>query len=63
MPPNRNTRITERQHLEVRLESSNILNHPSWPVFDQNINSPAFGRIFSSFYNSRLIQFGLRYRF
>ncbi len=57
------TRITERQSIELRMESSNILNHPTWSVGDQSIESTTFGRITSTFFGRRLIQFGLYYRF
>ncbi|MEK7406389.1 MAG: TonB-dependent receptor [Acidobacteriota bacterium] len=59
----KNTRITERHSVELRMESSNIFNHPTWYVDDQSIESTNFGRITSPFYGRRLIQFGLYYRF
>jgi hypothetical protein len=58
------TRITERQSVELRMDAKNIFNHASfWVGTDQNINSTQFGRITSTFYDRRLIQFGLFYRF
>ncbi|HEY2013288.1 MAG TPA: TonB-dependent receptor [Bryobacteraceae bacterium] len=71
------TRITERQSIELRLEASNALNHPSFytganygfgnqagaPDARFNINSTSFGRIGSTFYGSREVQLGLHYRF
>ena len=57
------TRITETQSVEIRMESTNIFNHPTWFVGDQNIDSPNFGRITSNFFGRRLIQFGAYYRF
>ena len=42
--------ITENHSIELRMESTNILNHPSWLVGDQNINDPTFGRIASTVY-------------
>jgi len=59
----KNTRITERQSVELRMESSNIFNHPTWFVGDQGISSTQFGRITNTFFGRRLIQFGLYYRF
>ncbi len=57
------TKITERQSLEFRMESTNFLNHPTWYVGDMSINATQFGRITSTMYGRRLIQFGLYYRF
>ena len=71
------TRITERQSVELRLEASNALNHPSFytganygfgnlagaPDARFNINSTSFGRIGYTFYGSREVQLGLHYRF
>ncbi|MCS6951914.1 MAG: TonB-dependent receptor [Bryobacterales bacterium] len=59
----KNTKITERHSLEIRMESSNIFNHPTWFVGDQLIDSTTFGRITSTFFGRRLIQFGAYYRF
>lgn len=59
----KNTKITERHSLEIRMESTNIFNHPTWFVGDQNIDSTTFGRITSTFFGRRLIQFGAYYRF
>jgi hypothetical protein len=59
----RTFRITERQSLQLRMEGVNVLNHPSFYVGDQNINSNTFG-VISSMYNSpRLMQFAARYEF
>jgi len=57
------TRITETQSIEIRMESTNIFNHPTWFVEDQNIDSTTFGRITRTFFGRRLIQFGAYYRF
>jgi hypothetical protein len=59
----KNTRITERHSLEIRMESTNFFNHPTWFVGDQSIDSTTFGRITSTFFGRRLIQFGAYYRF
>ena len=55
------TRITERQSLEIRMDSSNILNHPVWFIGNQQIDSPNLGRLGDS--PTRAIQLGLRYSF
>jgi hypothetical protein len=57
------TRITEGHSLELRVEASNVFNHPTWFVDDQQIGSVNFGRITSTFYDRRLLQFSVHYRF
>jgi hypothetical protein len=57
------TRITERHALELRMEATNVFNHPTWFVDDQLIGSPSFGRITSTFYDRRQVQLGIHYRF
>jgi hypothetical protein len=61
------THITERNTIEFRMEVANVFNHPSFTVADQNINSPTFGQVFSTFSTTngfrRVVQFGLYYRF
>ncbi len=57
------TRITERQSIEIRMDSTNIFNHPTWYIGDQTITSTQFGRITSTMFGRRLIQFGAAYRF
>lgn len=59
----RTFRITERQSLQIRMEGVNVLNHPSFYVGDQNINSTTFGVISSMFNSPRVMQFGARYEF
>ena len=56
-------RIRERQSLEIRMEGVNVLNHPSFYIGDQNINSTTFGVIGSMFNSPRVMQFGARYQF
>ena len=63
--------ITERQSVELRMEGTNVLNHPTFFSGDQNINSQSsdgspgrpFGVIGSTFYGARIMQFALYYRF
>jgi len=59
----KNTKLTERQSLEFRVDSFNVLNHPSFQATDQTINSPTFGQITSTVTDRRVIQFGLNYQF
>jgi hypothetical protein len=55
--------ITESQNLEFRMDAFNALNHATFWAGDQNINSNTFGLMSSMFYNPRVLQFGLHYRF
>jgi hypothetical protein len=57
------TPIRENQTLEFRMEASNFFNNVTWNVGDQTINSTTFGKITSTFYDPRRIQFSLHYRF
>lgn len=56
-------RITERQSVELRMDSTNFFNHTTWYVGDQTVTSTTFGKITSQYYGNRLIQFSLYYRF
>ncbi len=56
-------RITERQSVQFRMDSTNFLNHTTWFVGDQTVTSATFGKITSQFYGNRLIQFALYYKF
>lgn len=57
------TAITERHSIELRMDSTNLFNHPTWYVGDLTITSTQFGRITSTMFGRRLIQFGATYRF
>jgi hypothetical protein len=63
-------RITERHNVQLRAEGFNILNHPTFYVGNEsssttrfNVNNTTFGRVTSTFYNPRRMQFSLRYSF
>jgi hypothetical protein len=56
-------KISERQTLVILAQSKNILNHPTFWVGDQSINSTTFGAVGSMLNSPRVIQFGLHYRF
>jgi hypothetical protein len=56
-------KITEHQNVEFRADAFNVLNHATFWSGDQNINATTFGVISSTFYPSRIMQFGLYYRF
>ncbi|MBI1765863.1 MAG: TonB-dependent receptor [Acidobacteria bacterium] len=57
------TKIKEGHTLVLRMESTNIFNHPTWSVGDQTVTSTSFGRITGTFFGRRVIQFSLHYRF
>ena len=59
----KSVKIRERHSLELRMDATNIWNHASFNVGDQNINSTTFGKITGTFFGRRLIQFQLSYRF
>jgi hypothetical protein len=59
----KNIRIHEEQSLEFRVESLNVLNHPTWFVSDQNIDSYSFGKITNTSSTPRRLQFSLHYQF
>jgi hypothetical protein len=57
------TRLTERHSLEIRVEAFNVMNHPTWYLEDQNIDSTNFMKFTQTAYDRRLLQFGVYYRF
>jgi hypothetical protein len=66
------TVITERHSLEFFVEATNVLNHPSFFVGDEqvantspqfNINSASFGNISQVLFPARVVQLGLYWRF
>jgi len=61
------TKITEGQSIEVRVDALNVLNHPTFLIGNQSINSTTFGKITSTgsaiSASRRLIQASLYYRF
>jgi hypothetical protein len=57
------TRISERQSIDLRMDATNFMNHPTWYVGDQTITSSTFGQISSNYYGRRTIQFALYYNF
>lgn len=57
------TQITERVSLELRLETFNTTNHPTFYISDQTVTSVNFGRITSSLFGRRLVQLGAYLRF
>jgi len=57
------TRIKERHTLELSMTATNVFNHPTWSVGNQSITSTNFGKITSTFFGRRLVQFEMHYRF
>ena len=59
----KDVKIFDRQALQIRMDATNIWNHASFAVGDQNINSTTFGKITGTYFGRRLIQFQLSYKF
>jgi len=58
------TRIAGRQSLELRVDSTNVRNHPSFGFPTATMTSPTFGRIFNSVASgARQVQLGVKYLF
>jgi hypothetical protein len=51
--------VTEKLALELRADAFNVLNHATFWSGDQNINSTTFGKVTSTFFAPRIMQFGL----
>jgi len=61
----KNTRITEKTSLQLRLEAYNAFNHANFGNPNNNVDSSNFGRITAirAFTNSRLVQLGAKFLF
>ncbi len=67
------TQIGEKRSLELRMDATNVFNNASFMVLDQplntttttniNINSTTFGRVTNLFYDRRLVQLSMYFRF
>jgi hypothetical protein len=61
------TRIRENETLEIRLDTLNVLNHPTFTIGNQSIDSTTFGKITSTgtalSSSRRLVQLSASYRF
>jgi hypothetical protein len=55
--------LTEKANVEFRADAFNVLNHATFWSGDQNINSTNFGVVSSTFYQPRIMEFGLMFRF
>jgi hypothetical protein len=59
----KNTRITERQSLQLRFEGFNFANHPNWNTPPANITAPATFGLVTSARDMRQMQVGVKYSF
>lgn len=59
----KDVKLYERHTLQFRMDATNVWNHPTFNVGDQNINSTTFGKITGTFFGRRLVQFQLSYKF
>ncbi|HEV2802877.1 MAG TPA: TonB-dependent receptor [Pyrinomonadaceae bacterium] len=58
----KNTRLSERINLQLRLEAFNLFNHPNFNLPDNFLGSPTFGQILSA-RDPRHLQFGAKLLF
>lgn len=56
-------KIYERNTVQFRMDATNVWNHASFNVGNQNINSTTFGKLSGTFFGRRLVQFQLSYKF
>jgi hypothetical protein len=59
----KDTKITERMTLQLRLDAENAFNHVQFNSPIGNFASPSFGRITSTFEGPRILQLGARFVF
>ena len=55
--------ITEAKKIEIAMDAINAFNHATFWSGDQNINSTTFGVIGFTFFQPRVVQFGVHYTF
>ncbi len=56
-------KITERQSMDIRMDALNALNHPTFFIGDQVLDSTTFGRVTSTAFDRRIVQFAVKYSF
>lgn len=59
----KDTHITERMTLQLRMDAQNAFNHVQFSNPDGNFNSSSFGDITSTFEGPRILQLGARFMF
>jgi hypothetical protein len=57
------TMITERNRIQLRMDARNFLNHPAFTLLDQTTTSTTFGKISTTYTGPRVLQFAMYYRF
>jgi hypothetical protein len=55
--------VTERQHVEFRVDAFNTFNHPNFSAPDSIVGDGAEGQVSSTSVDNRRLQFALRYSF
>jgi hypothetical protein len=56
-------RISGRHSVELRMMAINALNHATFWSGDQNVNAVPFGIVGGTFFGSRVVEFGLTYKY
>jgi hypothetical protein len=59
----KDTKLTERMALQLRLEVFNALNHGNFANFDNTLTSPTFGTYQGTATNMRQLQVGAKFVF
>ena len=59
----KDVKLTESKSIQIRMDSTNVLNHTTFYVGDQTITSTTFGKVTSQYYGNRLIQFAMYLKF
>jgi len=49
--------------VELRMMAINALNHATFWSGDQNVNAVPFGIVGGTFFGSRVVEFGLTYKY
>jgi hypothetical protein len=55
--------ISSHHSVELRMMAINALNHATFWSGDQNINATPFGIVGGTFFGSRVVEFGLTYKY
>jgi hypothetical protein len=70
MAATKSIHLTERHSVQLRAEGFNLFNHPTFYAGNEStsltrftVNNTTFGRIASTFFSPRRMQFSLKYLF